>query len=156
MIIISLSFWLHGLRQRRLNAMTKSERSLGWVEIPKFSQLLIFVILQTSLFEPHTPPPSWCFSHLSGSATLRHFHLFFALLRVCQFWTCRGVASREWRCFAACGGLGAWSPPQRGLGRSPKIFWKGSIFHERKKQFHQFHKPSSFSLIDVLLLIDVT
>ena len=50
---------------------------------------------------------------------------------------------------------GAWSPPppQRGLGRSPEKFLKGSIFDARNK--HQFHKPSSFSLIDVLLLIDV-
>ena len=76
------------LSRATLNAMTKFEQSLGRVGmIPKFSQLLVFVLLQTSIFEPLTPPSSCCFSHLSGSATLRHFHLFFALLRVCQFWT---------------------------------------------------------------------
>ena len=65
----------------------------------------------------------------------------------------RGVASREWRCFAG-GGLG--EIPQRGLGQSSENFLKGSIFDARNEQFHQFHKPRSFSLIDVLLLIDVT
>ena len=39
---------------------------------------------------------------------------------------------------------------------APEKFLKGSIFDARNRQFHQFHKTSSFSLIDVLLLIDVT
>ena len=73
---MSLSFWLHGLRQRRLSAMTKIERSLGWVGTPKFSQLLIFVILQTSLFEPQTPSTFLLFFTLiwfSNTETLSPF-----------------------------------------------------------------------------------
>ena len=60
-------------------------------------------------------------------------------------------------CRWGSGGRGAPSGLNfSGLRPKPEKFLKGSIFDARNKQFHQFHKPSSFSLIDVLLLIDVT
>ena len=47
-------------------------------------------------------------------------------------------------------GSGGVEFPSGDWGGAEK-FLKGSIFDARNKQFHQFHKPSSFSLIDVLV-----
>ena len=69
----------------------------------------------------------------------------------------RGVASGQWRCFASGGLGGGGVEPPAGFGAEPGKFFEGWHFWmQETNNFTNLTRLSSFLLLDMLLLIDMT